>query len=558
MVLKHLTSDGLDGLYSEAHVNLLNAIDSLRSQGISHYISLPQIIVCGDQSSGKSSVLEAISGVAFPVKSNLCTRFPTELILRKTKDIAVKVSIVPHHLRNVVKGYRTEPRSVILAVVSAKNDYANQIVLKLAREADGSGTRTLGVITKPDTLSPGTQSEETYLSLARNQDVQFRLGWHILRNRDTDTESWTLNERDANESTFFLERAWSSLPSSQLGIKTLRDRLSNLLLHQIASELPELLEEIIAKLDRCQAQVDRLGRPRTNLNEQRIYLIQASQAFKHSEPITRDEYIGKVVKVIDRSRGRELPGMVSPMIVSTLFKEQSHPWKAIADNHLKKVWDLAGLFLDQLIRHVADETTVKNLQKILIEPALHDILQNVREKVTRLINSHQFGHPITYNKDFIEQLAKARHERQKMYFERTLRDALGHSGLTSSRISVSTSIDDLVRKLSELQENDTDRRAASKALDCMTLYYKVAVKRFTDDVAVEIIKSGLVVKISRVFSPLVVSLMSEDVITQIAGECNESRQKRTELERTIGVLQKGVDICKMFSRYRVNVLRFGQ
>jgi GTP1/Obg family GTP-binding protein len=62
---------------SQDQLTLLDSIDQLRLQGISNYISLPQIIVCGDQSSGKSSVLEAISGVSFPVKSSLCTRFPT-------------------------------------------------------------------------------------------------------------------------------------------------------------------------------------------------------------------------------------------------------------------------------------------------------------------------------------------------------------------------------------------------------------------------------------------------------------------------------------------------
>jgi hypothetical protein len=56
--------------------------------------------VCGDQSSRKSSVLEAISGVSFLIKSNLCTRFPIELVLRKTSHISVTVLIVPHHSRS--------------------------------------------------------------------------------------------------------------------------------------------------------------------------------------------------------------------------------------------------------------------------------------------------------------------------------------------------------------------------------------------------------------------------------------------------------------------------
>ena len=55
-------------LQSDDHEELLDVIDSLRAQGISRYIDLPQIIVCGDQSSGKSSVLEAVSGIRFPTK----------------------------------------------------------------------------------------------------------------------------------------------------------------------------------------------------------------------------------------------------------------------------------------------------------------------------------------------------------------------------------------------------------------------------------------------------------------------------------------------------------
>ncbi|KAI1159503.1 P-loop containing nucleoside triphosphate hydrolase protein [Nemania serpens] len=73
-------------LQNEDHQNILDVIDTLRSQGIGRYVDLPQIIVCGDQSSGKSSILEAISGLSFPTKDNLCTRFATELILRRSPE----------------------------------------------------------------------------------------------------------------------------------------------------------------------------------------------------------------------------------------------------------------------------------------------------------------------------------------------------------------------------------------------------------------------------------------------------------------------------------------
>ncbi|KAF5901384.1 interferon-induced GTP-binding protein Mx3-like, partial [Clarias magur] len=63
----------------------LDLIDSLRLIGIEEDLALPTIAVIGDQSSGKSSVLEALSGVALPRGSGIVTRCPLQLKLRKMK-----------------------------------------------------------------------------------------------------------------------------------------------------------------------------------------------------------------------------------------------------------------------------------------------------------------------------------------------------------------------------------------------------------------------------------------------------------------------------------------
>lgn len=74
---------------------LLDKIDELRAIGVGGLVELPQIIVCGNQSSGKSSVLEAISRVRFPSKNNICTRFATEIVLRRNPSDRIKVYIEP-------------------------------------------------------------------------------------------------------------------------------------------------------------------------------------------------------------------------------------------------------------------------------------------------------------------------------------------------------------------------------------------------------------------------------------------------------------------------------
>ncbi|KAL6885252.1 P-loop containing nucleoside triphosphate hydrolase protein [Trichoderma longibrachiatum] len=581
MVLTQVASANLEGLCSKEQLELLNTVDSLRSQGISHYISLPQIIVCGDQSSGKSSVLEAISGVSFPVSTGLCTRFPTELILRTAPHISVKVSIIPHgpfrrdkqspstdfheqldsvqqlpelienakaymgiktlgkafsndilrieisgpdrpHLTivdlpglihsetknqtasdvhlitQIVKNFMSKQRSIILAVISAKNDYANQIVLKLARDTDPRGLRTLGIITKPDTLAPDSASEKSYISLAKNLDVVFRLGWHVLRNRDTDADTWSLAQRDTQEKDFFSKSAWSSLPESSLGIAALRSRLSKLLLHQIASELPSLMNEISREVDSCETDLKKFGDPRTSPQEQRLYLIQISQSFQslmqaavdgtYTDPffsdsesgvgypkriraiiqnlsrefakrmaengrfyrivdsskksettsshvsLTKDEFVTKVVDMMAHRRGRELPNSFSPTIVTDLFREQSQPWESIVKRHVKQVWEAAQVFVTDLVSHVSDPETNDAITAAVVKRKMEAVLTGLEQKTADLLQLYRRDHPITYNSDFSEALQKIRLERHSEKLDGILKSHFPNASLDSTSV----------------------------------------------------------------------------------------------------------------------------
>lgn len=72
--------------YEEKVRPCIDLIDSLRALGVEQDLALPAIAVIGDQSSGKSSVLEALSGVALPRGSGIVTRCPLVLKLRKLKE----------------------------------------------------------------------------------------------------------------------------------------------------------------------------------------------------------------------------------------------------------------------------------------------------------------------------------------------------------------------------------------------------------------------------------------------------------------------------------------
>ncbi|XP_053505839.1 interferon-induced GTP-binding protein Mx1-like isoform X1 [Ictalurus furcatus] len=80
-------SASLSEQYEEKVRPYIDLIDSLRPLGVEKDLALPAIAVIGDQSSGKSSVLEALSGVALPRGGeDVVTRCPLELKMKKSRQ----------------------------------------------------------------------------------------------------------------------------------------------------------------------------------------------------------------------------------------------------------------------------------------------------------------------------------------------------------------------------------------------------------------------------------------------------------------------------------------
>ncbi|KAJ8109504.1 hypothetical protein ONZ43_g6117 [Nemania bipapillata] len=338
---------------------LLDAIDGLRKHGIGRFVDLPQIIVVGDQSSGKSSVLEAISRVRFPVKDGVCTRFATELVLRTNPQTSIHVQVqptsvsadvsyafdktsfdkddlpriteeakarllkdstsfsedvlrieicspdVPHltlvdlpgfyHSEDedqpadgrdivdrLVETYMARKNSIILAIVSARNQVVMQKVLSKVKGHDKKLERTLGIITKPDLLTPGSPDEDKFIKLAKNQEQKhhFALGWHVLRNRSEAEVSLSSEERDSKEQEFFESGIWSAIPSSNRGIDMLRKKLANILLDHIRKNLDTLIQDIENNVKSRRKTLERLGTPRSSPPQLRAHLDKIASQFQ--------------------------------------------------------------------------------------------------------------------------------------------------------------------------------------------------------------------------------------------------------------------------------------
>lgn len=179
---------------------------------------------------------------------------PTKQATQADKDL----------IHELVREYMTNPRTIILAVVSARNDAANQCILAMFKEIDQKGSRTLGIITKPDCIT--TEDQQQWFDLVQNKEVFLERGWHMIKNPCTGKH--TTKQRNDEEEAFFNQGPFRDLPREMVGIEALGRRLSKLLLRHLTQELPSLQHEMQLKLEDTNAQLLKLGdkRERPQLN----------------------------------------------------------------------------------------------------------------------------------------------------------------------------------------------------------------------------------------------------------------------------------------------------
>ncbi|KAG0375664.1 MAG: Dynamin central region-domain-containing protein [Linnemannia gamsii] len=321
--------------------------DAFSTVGVHNPVDLPQIVVIGSQSSGKSSVLENIVGRDFlPRGSGIVTRRPLVLqlinrpaassttdddkdgkkdddnekkeaeewgeflhqpgvkytdfnlireeIVRDTEaktgknagisPLPINLRIYSPHvltltlvdlpgltklpvgdqpkdiekqIRDMIVKYITKPNSIILAVTAANVDLANSDGLRLARDVDPEGARTIGVLTKVDLMDAGTD----VVDILAGRVIPLRLGYVPVVNRgqrDIDTKK-SIGKSLEGERSFFENHAAYKSKAQYCGTPYLARKLNMILMHHIRNTLPEIKAKIQAALAKYIAELATLG-----------------------------------------------------------------------------------------------------------------------------------------------------------------------------------------------------------------------------------------------------------------------------------------------------------
>ncbi|CAM9847171.1 unnamed protein product [Phaeothamnion confervicola] len=86
---------------------------------------------------------------------------------------------IEDQIREMCLRYIRNPNAIILAITAANTDLANSDSLKLAREVDRDGERSIGVLTKLDLMDPGTDASD----MLQNRVIPLKRGFVGVVNR---------------------------------------------------------------------------------------------------------------------------------------------------------------------------------------------------------------------------------------------------------------------------------------------------------------------------------------------------------------------------------------
>lgn len=164
---------------------------------------------------------------------------------------------IERQIREMVLKQIQKPNAIILAVTAANVDLANSDGLKLAREVDPEGQRTIGVLTKIDLMDTGTD----VVDILAGRIIPLRLGYVPVVNRgQRDIENKKRIDLALKaEKEFFENHPSYRNKATYCGTPYLARKLNLILMMHIKQTLPDIKTRISNSLQKYQQELDQLG-----------------------------------------------------------------------------------------------------------------------------------------------------------------------------------------------------------------------------------------------------------------------------------------------------------
>ncbi|XP_071961164.1 dynamin-1-like protein isoform X2 [Antedon mediterranea] len=282
---------------------------------------------------------------------------------------------IEHQVRSIILKYISNPNSIILAVTAANTDLATSEALKLAKEVDPDGRRTLAVITKLDLMDAGTDAVDVLCG--RVIPVKLGIIGIVNRSQMDINNKKSIDEASRDESAF-LQRKYPAL-ANRNGTMFLAKTLNRLLMHHIRDCLPDLKTRVNVLASQFQQLLQSFGEP---VEDEAQTLLQITTKFASeycatiegtSKNIEISELCGgaRICYIFHETFGRTLSGIdplggLKTIDILTAIRNATGPRPAL------------------FVPEVSFELLVKRQIRRLEEPSLRCV-ELVHEEMQRII-----------------------------------------------------------------------------------------------------------------------------------------------------------------------------
>jgi GTP-binding protein EngB required for normal cell division len=509
----------------------------------------------------------------------------------------------PTIVRGLVEKYIKQSNTIVLAVVSARTDYATQEILKIRKKLDPHGLRTIGVITGLDTVEPGTKREEEYLSLAMNEEMRLIRGWHALRNPAFKERQDPNCDRRMLEVAFFANVApWNSLNPSTCGALALRTKLSEQLISLVGEHMDGVVDSLSTSIIQASSTLSKLGLERTTMREKRVWLYDIGAKYRHIVAMgLTGPYEGELFKTPSNRLRAQMRSECDSFALE--MKSNGQTWGL---RTLPRSGDVIADLANKATR-IGDTRTSKTTQVI----STTSYLQNVQaaQQESRALQLDDMPDPafvkVLFNDQSTgwENLAEAfvhrivvllgdflwsviRHiidaRRAQLLFTQYLQPALDarkmlmetrlvellkpyrkqhpftsfHSFGKHSFFHRGRPTDEQELRHFQVEEDKVRHRypAAFAAMEHMQNYYWVAVRAFTDNIITLGVECCLLEGLEDLLSGSFFASLSDEDVELISLESDEDRYLRQLTQDKLSKLKAGRTICLQHQRPRSTTL----
>ncbi|XP_018438947.1 LOW QUALITY PROTEIN: dynamin-related protein 4C [Raphanus sativus] len=439
--------------YNDRIRPLLDTVDRLRNLNVmKEGIQLPTIVVVGDQSSGKSSVLESLAGISLPRGQGICTRVPLVMRLQKspspepeiwlefgdkrvdtdeehiaesictaTEAIAgsgkgvsdtpltlhvkkegvpdltmvdlpgitrVPVNGQPENIYEQISGmimkYIEPQESIILNVLSATVDFTTCESIRMSRQVDKTGERTLAVVTKADMAPDGLLQKVTV------DDVNIGLGYVCVRNRVG--EETYKEARLKEELLFNTHPLLCMIDHDIVGIPVLAQKLIQIQATMIGRCLPVIVQKINEKMETSEFELKKLPMVMTSSGEALMTFMNIVGSVKESllrilvqgdfseypddqsmhstsrladmlrkfsdnlqaKPKAVNEFLMDEIKVLEECKCIGLPNFIPRSAFLAILSQRVDGMHAKPVEFIREIWDYVEVVLSSVITKYSD------------------------------------------------------------------------------------------------------------------------------------------------------------------------------------------------------------